>query len=156
MSALSWQIRPFVRNDQHAARQLILAGLGEHFGAIDPTRNPDLDDIWADYIARGDLFVVAEVGPTLVATGAMRAEAADPAGECGRIVRVSVERDYRQHGIGRAIVAHLVQAARVSGWTRLLVETNHDWHAAVALYRRCGFQPYDRDEESVHLALALG
>ena len=35
-------IRAFEPRDQAAARQLILAGLGEHFGWIDETCNPDL------------------------------------------------------------------------------------------------------------------
>lgn len=155
MSQRHWQIRPFTPRDQHAARRLVLDGLGEHFGSIDETRNPDLDDIWTHYIAQGDLFVVVEAGVALIGTGAMRAEAGHLGDQRGRIVRVSVAPVYRRYGIGRTIVAHLVQVACQRGLSRLLVETNHDWVAAIGLYQRCGFQPYDRDEESVHLALAL-
>src|SRR6478736_3388169 len=42
-------IRPFIPADQAAARALVQAGMGEHFGAIDETRNSDLDDIQAHY-----------------------------------------------------------------------------------------------------------
>jgi len=35
------------------------------------------------------------------------------------------------------------------------VETNNDWYDAIGLYERCGFVEYDRDAESVYLALPL-
>src|SRR5579883_3043906 len=53
-------IRPFVPPDQQAARVLILRGLGEHFGWIDETCNPDLDDIAATYTGAGHLFLGVE------------------------------------------------------------------------------------------------
>lgn len=92
MSWPDWRVRPFTVGDQHAARRLILAGLGEHVGAIDETRNPDLDDIWEHYSVRGDLFVVVQAGATLIETGAIQADPDGPAGQSGWIVRVSVAR----------------------------------------------------------------
>src|SRR5215469_12477663 len=65
------RIRPFVPGDQDAARRLILAGLGEHFGFIDPSYNPDLDDIQANYVAGGHVFVVAELDGALVGTAGL-------------------------------------------------------------------------------------
>jgi hypothetical protein len=50
-------IRPFHPNDQNAAQQLILDGLREHWGELDPTLNGDLDDIMGSYVARGTLFL---------------------------------------------------------------------------------------------------
>jgi hypothetical protein len=35
------------------------------------------------------------------------------------------------------------------------VETNHDWHNAIALYQHCGSTETNRDEESVHMSLSL-
>ena len=151
----AWHIRPFAPADQRATRQLVVAGLGERFGFIDETRNPDLDDIWTSYVLAGHLFVVAQCEAELIGTGALCAEPSAADQLTGRLVRMSVAPRWRQQGIARAIVLHLVQAARERGWTRLLVETNHDWFDAIRLYQRCGFMPYDRDEESVHLALAL-
>ena len=40
-------VRRFAPADQDAARRLILEGLGAHFGSIDESLNPDLDDIAA-------------------------------------------------------------------------------------------------------------
>lgn len=144
-------IRPFTAADQKAARDLVLQGLGEHFGWIDESRNPDVDDIGAHYLASGHLFVVAYVGETLVGTGALIAVGK----QTGRLVRMSVHRRWRRLGLGRALVAHLVDAARERGYRRVVVETNKDWWDAIALYRRCGFDEYHVDAHSVYLAQDL-
>ncbi len=145
-------IRPFEERDQAAARRLVLAGLGDHFGVIDETRNPDLDDILASYVGPGHLFILAERDGELVGTGALVTESVG----VGRLVRMSVDRQRRGQGIGRALVAHLVAAARERGDRRLLVETNDDWQDAIGLYRSCGFVEEDRRADEVHLALDLG
>jgi putative acetyltransferase len=150
MTTVNLVIRPFTRADQAATRRLILGGLGEHFGRLDETMNRDLDDIWASYVATGALFVVAEIDGVLVGTGALVAE-----GDGGRLVRISVAPAQRRMGVGRALVDYLVRAARTRGWARVLVETNHDWHDAIALYQRYGFREYARDAEEVHMALNL-
>jgi ribosomal protein S18 acetylase RimI-like enzyme len=144
-------IRPFAPRDQVAARQLILNGLGEHFGWIDETRNPDLDDIAANYIQRGNAFIVAEIGGAIVGTGGLIAVDAHTA----RIVRMSVSRAHRRNGIGRALVAHLLGSARQRGCARVIVATEHNWDAAINLYTRCGFAEYARDEVDIYFALSL-
>ena len=144
------KIRPFTPQDQSAARQLVLEGLGGHFGYIDETMNPDLDDIWQHYVADGGVFVVAEMDGLLVGTGALIRE-----GEDGRLVRMSVCKSQQRQGIGRQLVRHLIQKANEQGYKRLLVETNHDWFDAIGLYQSCGFREYDRDAESVYLELAV-
>jgi GNAT superfamily N-acetyltransferase len=144
-------IRPFRPSDQAAARQLILAGLGEHFGQVDAARNPDLDDIRVSYPAPRATFLVAEIGANLVGTAALVAE--NPSS--GRVVRMSVHPVFRRRGIARALLAQLVGLARQQGMRQVLVETNTDWHAAIALYVRTGFVEYHRDEESIYMRLAL-
>ena len=149
-----WLIRPFTPGDQSAARRLVLEGLGERWGWIDETRNPDLDDIAAHYVAPGHSFVVVERGGELIGTGALVAVGAG--GEvAGRIVRMSVAREHRGRGLGRALVEHLLDEARRRGYRRVLVETTREWHDAIRLYQRCGFVEYARDDEDVHLALSL-
>ena len=49
MSDLS--IQQFTPADQPAAKALILQGLEEHWGALDLSLNPDLNDIAASYAA---------------------------------------------------------------------------------------------------------
>ena len=38
-------IRPFQSEDQQQVRDLILTGLEEHWGSLDPSKNPDLENI---------------------------------------------------------------------------------------------------------------
>jgi ribosomal protein S18 acetylase RimI-like enzyme len=144
-------IRPFAPADQTGARSLILTGLGEHFGYIDETRNPDIDDIQAYYVRAGHTFLVAEQAGTLLGTGALVREASVVA----RIVRVSVDRACRRCGIARNLVCKLIAIAARQGVQRLLVETNHDWTDALGFYLALGFTEYDRDAASAYLALDL-
>jgi GNAT superfamily N-acetyltransferase len=144
-------IRPFTAADQSAARNLILEGLGEHFGFIDESYNPDLNDIMAHYIAPGQSFIVAEIHGKIVGTGALISEDE----RVGRIVRMSVARDERRKGIGQALIAHLIQRARERGFTRLVLETNLAWDDAMGFYRHCGFFEECRTDRLAHLALEL-
>lgn len=144
-------IRPFEASDQESARRLILEGLSEHFGFIDETLNPDIDDIVAHYIARGHVFLVVQIENDLVGTGALIIKD----GGIGQIVRISVHRDYRRRGIGKAVVERLIELARQRGMRRLLVETNNDWYDAIGLYKHLGFIEYRRNAREVHMALDL-
>src|ERR1700751_3223459 len=92
-------IRFFAMGDQEQARWLVLEGLGEHFGHIDETLNPDLDDLLHNYIEAGYVFVVGCVGQEIISTGALILE-----GEgISRLVRISTRKEYRRRGIGQAI-----------------------------------------------------
>jgi GNAT superfamily N-acetyltransferase len=135
-------IRPFEPRDQIAARQLILNGLGEHFGWIDETRNPDLDDIETSYIQRGHAFVVAEIDGEPIGTGGLITVDAKTA----RVVRMSVRRNHRRKRIGGALVTHLLDVARQRGFTRVIVATERGWDDAIGLYKHCGFTEYARDD----------
>ena len=146
------RIRPFRPEDQDAVRSLILAGLGDHFEVLDPTLNPDLEDIWESYVARGGCFLVAVTGEKLVGTGALIRESASS----GRIVRMSVASDQRQRGIGRLLVQELIATGQRAGYTKIVVETNDDWYGAIRLYKGCGFLQYDHRDGEVHMQLQIG
>jgi GNAT superfamily N-acetyltransferase len=144
-------IRPFQATDQNATRQLVLAGLGEHFGYIDETMNPDLDDIQGHYVDLGHQFVLAEINGHLIGTGALIEEDA----QTGRLVRMSVDANYRGRGIGKTLVRYLVEKAKERGYTRVLTETNDDWYDAIGLYRACGFETEGFRDGDIHLTLDL-
>ena len=144
-------IRPFIPNDQDRAESLILDGLAEHFNVIDPTLNPDLNNIGESYLRQGSLFIVAELDDDLVGTGALVAETEDT----GRIVRVSIASSHRRMGIGRLITNYLVKAAYHFHFSQIVVETNDDWYDAIRLYQQCGFTEYDRHDGEVHMVIHL-
>lgn len=134
-----YTLRPFMPADQSAARALILAGLGERFGVIDETRNPDVDDIAASYLAHGHTFLVAEAAGEVIGTAGLIFE---PDGATCQLVRVSVRRELRRQGVARALVAALLAEARELGMRRVWVETDEPWRDAIALYKRLGFVEY--------------
>jgi GNAT superfamily N-acetyltransferase len=144
-------IRFFEVGDQEQARWLILEGLGEHFGYIDETLNPDLDDILHNYIIPGHVFMIACMGREMVGTGALIFHGE----EISEMVRISTRKEYRRRGIGRAIITSLVNVARQRGDQRIIVKTNASWHDAINLYKRLGFVESGRTALGVSLELLL-
>jgi GNAT superfamily N-acetyltransferase len=144
-------VRPFRPADQAETRALILRGLGEHFGFIDESRNPDLDDIEAHYLHGGSEFFVAELDGHIAGTAGLIYESAAVA----RIVRMSVDPSHRRRGIASALVATCKVAAQSRGARALHVFTEPHWADAVEFYRSQGFVQYGRDDEDIHLRLPL-
>jgi GNAT superfamily N-acetyltransferase len=142
-------IRPFQPADQAEAKRLILAGLAEHWGALDPTRNPDLNDIAASYA--GARFLVAYRGERLIGAGALLPRSA----EVAEIVRMSVARAERRRGVGRAILEELIAYARAAGFRRIILETTATWQEAIAFYQRAGFRFTHHQDGDAYFALEI-
>jgi GNAT superfamily N-acetyltransferase len=131
-------IREFAPSDQQAARALILAGLEEHWGELDPTLNGDLDDIAASY-AEGTALV-ATLGDQLVGTGMLIPYHGHGKPNAVQIVRMSVARRQRRRGIGRRLLSALLESARTQGYRWAILETTSTWEDAIAFYVSAGFQ----------------
>lgn len=141
------RVLPLRREDQATARQLILSGLAERWGHLDPTKNPDLDDIATAYADA--TFLLAWDGDELVGTGALIHEAA----EVARIVRMSVAAARRRQGIGSLILRRLLAAARAAGYRQVTLETTSTWHDAIAFYQRHGFRQIGTWDGDTHFIL---
>jgi GNAT superfamily N-acetyltransferase len=142
-------IEPLTPADQPAARALILAGLEEHWGWLDLSLNPDLDDILTSY-APG-VFIVAKLNDDLIGTGALV-----PAGQgIGRIVRMSVDRSHRRSGVGTRLLRALLGEARTLGYTKIVLETTETWNDAIGFYLRNGFRITHRADGDVHFEMKL-
>ena len=134
------ELRLFAPNDQAEARALILEGLGEHWGHIDPDLNPDLDDIATRYA--GATFLVARKKGRLVGTGACV-----PRSETDvEIVRMSVASDLRRQGIARRVLERLCATARAAGYRRVFLETTSTWRGVIKFYLDCGFRITHEEE----------
>lgn len=144
------RVAAFRRCDQQAARRLVLDGLGERWGFVDETLNPDLDDIGSTYAAGA--FVCAWRGGALVGTGGFRPLSGEPAVQ---LHRLSVAASERRHGVGRAVLAELLEEARSRGCTRAMLETTAAWRDAVAFWERVGFRKFDHRDGDVYLELDL-
>jgi GNAT superfamily N-acetyltransferase len=116
-----------------AVRALILRGLAEHWGSVDPSLNQDLVDMAASYA--GGRILVALDGDRVVGTGTVIRRDAESA----EIVRMSIAPEYRRTGLGRRLVEDLVAMARDWGSSRVVLETSAHWTEVVRFYERCGF-----------------
>ena len=95
----------------------------------------------------------------VVACGAIRELSASH----GEIKSMHTVRHARGRGVGRAMVEHLLDAARGRGYARVSLETGGTpgFEAARSLYRRVGFEvcgpfgPYSDDPASVYMTRAL-
>jgi ribosomal protein S18 acetylase RimI-like enzyme len=134
MNAETLVIRPFQPEDQEEVKALILSGLVDHWGMLDPTKNPDLNDIARSYADA--VFLVARLDGRIVGTGALvpRAEG------IAEIVRMSVASDMRRMGIGKRILLKLIHSAKARGFTRIILETTATWAEVIAFYRNMGFR----------------
>lgn len=143
------QIQPFQPEDQAEVKALVVAGLVDHWGVLDPTRNPDLDQISASYA--GATILVARRGGRILGTGALL-----PRGSSvGEVVRMSVARDQRRHGIGRQILARLLDQARAAGYHQVVLETTSTWDEVIEFYLQSGFHITHTAGEDTYFTLEL-
>lgn len=128
------EITPFQPADQDAVKQLVLDGLVDHWGFLDPTKNPDLNEIAKTY--RKAQFLVARHDGEIIGCGALFPRSAQHA----EIVRMSVKKAWRGQHIGKMILTALMDAARERGIMHLILETTETWTEVVAFYQRNGFE----------------
>jgi len=136
---------------QDSARQIVLEGLGEHFGYIDEHINTDLEDICANYTQKGDKFFVGLIEEKVVATGALMKEEKG----IGRIIRMSVSKEQRRKGLASQMLKYIIDSAKKEGYTGLVLSTEHNWHAAIKLYEKFGFQKYSVTEIDLNFSMDL-
>lgn len=134
---------------QIEAANLINVALGERFGHIDETMNPDLFDIESNFLA-GE-FLVALAGEQVVGTGALMPLSADQ----GQIMRMHTASQYRRSGIATRVLKALEDSAIVRGFCSLVLETNLDWSDAISFYQKNGFTEYARNAVEVHFRKEL-
>jgi len=146
---LSFTLSPFTPADQPAVKALILAGLAEHWGALDPHKNPDLNDIAASY--KDACFLVAKQDGVVLGCGALVPRSAGTA----EIVRMSVAACARRTGLGRRILQALCAEARARGLRRVMLETTQTWSEVIAFYQSFGFQITHYQDGDVYFELTL-
>ncbi len=146
---LSISLSPFTPADQRAVKTLILSGLADHWGTLDPAKNPDLNDIAETY--KDACFLVAKQQGELVGCGALVPRTPDTA----EIVRMSVATNARRQGLGRRILAALCEEARARGFRCVMLETTQTWSEVIAFYQSFGFRITHYKDGDVYFELPL-
>jgi len=142
-------ILPFKPEYQAEAKTLILAGLEDHWGTLDLSMNPDLNDIATTYVNAH--FLVAMQNGKIIGTGALIPHS-DGTSE---IVRMSVDKALRRQGIGRRILHMLCRHAKSRSYKQIILETTETWHEVVEFYKGFGFQITHYQDGNVYFALDL-
>lgn len=142
-------ILPFRPENQVEVKNLILAGLTEHWGVLDPSKNPDLNDIRSTYTDA--VFLVAWFQNKIIGTGALIPRSKSTA----EIVRMSVAADMRRKGIGRKILHRLCEEAKTAGYQHLVLETTESWDEVIEFYKNFGFHTTHYLDGDVYFALDL-
>jgi len=142
-------LSPFTPADQPAVKALVLAGLADHWGALDLNKNTDLNDIAATY--RDAYFLVAKEQGEVVGCGAFVPRTSDTA----EVVRMSVAASARRQGLGRRILSALCAEAKARGFRRVILETTQTWSEVIAFYQSYGFRITHYKDGDVYFELLL-
>ena len=142
-------LAPFQPADQSAVKSLILAGLVDHWSELDPTLNPDLNDIAETY--KDAYFLVAKHDGQVVGCGALVPHDVNTA----EIKRMSVACALRRQGLGRRILTALCEEAKARGFRRVTLETTETWSEVIAFYLDFGFGITHHQDGDVYFKLDL-
>jgi GNAT superfamily N-acetyltransferase len=151
-------IREFIPGDEGAFERLNREWIVRYF-AIEPKDEAALAHPRATILDRGGrIFLATRQGETV---GCCALLAMAP-GEF-EVAKMAVTESCQGTGIGRRLLETVISEARVSGATRLFLETNHILTPAICLYESVGFRhlppervvpsPYARSDVSMELYL---
>jgi len=137
-------VRERLDSDSGAALvQALLDELMARYGVPDPD-HPAADEL----VPPDGAFFVAYRGARPVGCGGLRRHDED----VGEVKRMYVHPDERRHGVGRAVLRAVEEAARRIGYTKLVLETGVLQPEAIALYESEGYlavEPWGLYRDSV-------
>lgn len=134
-------IRPATEDDCGAIARIYNEGILDRLATLETeTRSAEERRQWlAGKSARHPAFV-AEVRGEVVAWGSLNMFNARRCYDHVSDFSIYVARDRRGEGLGRAMMAHLIETARALGFHKLVLATFPFNDAGVALYARTGFR----------------
>jgi len=148
------QIRAATNDDAEAIRQVVFGILREYdLMAEHEGVDADLNDIEANYAARGGMFEIVEIDEGGI-VGTVGVHARDD-GVC-ELRKMYLLPEYRGRGWGRKLLERALAFARTNGFRRMELETSSKLVEAIALYKRNGFTPLARDSMACRCDQAFG
>lgn len=132
------RVRPGEHDD---VRKLLEAGFAELGTALDESHYAELDDLAGHYA--GAVFLVAHAGDRIVGCAVMQPDGP----RRGEIARLSVVREWRQHGLGSRMLQALLDAARAIGYGEVGLTVPSTWLDIIGFFSRRGFVEVERGVE---------
>lgn len=109
----------------------------QHISVFQPSRD-NYGDIWAAFSAQSHVFsVVATISETVIGYGSVVIESKIRGGKMGHIEDIVTSPSVRRQGIGKSIIAVLLDIARQHGCYKVALQCQQQ---NVAFYAKCGFQ----------------
>jgi GNAT superfamily N-acetyltransferase len=158
-------IRPIRPDEIPAAKRIILTVAYNIFGfdgtLEDSIRHflaagklKDMDNLQANYLNAGGMFLVALNGEQVVGSGALR-KVDD---ETAELKRMWLLETYHGQGIGYRLITQLFDFARQQGYIRVRLQTSPEQVRALAFYRKVGFYEipcYNADIDEISMEVKL-
>ena len=96
---------------------------------------PWSEGIFRDCVRVGYVCLVVEVGPVLVGHAILGLGAGE-----AHVLNVCVRPEFRCRGVGRRLLAHVLERARAAGMAEAFLEVRPSNTAAIRLYQSMGFE----------------
>jgi len=138
--SLGRTVRPFQRGDEIAFRELNEAWISKYFRLEDKDRATLGDP--EKYILKngGEIFMALVDGEPVGCCALLRMS-----DNTMEVAKMAVDERYQGQGIGRTVLAAVIDWARQRKLHRLYLETNHTLTPALRLYASMGFTPVPED-----------
>lgn len=153
---MDYSIRPAAAADSPAIRSVISRVLAEFNRTIDTSgKDADLVDVEASYATRGGTFYVVTTADRQVA-GTAGLMPITPA-QTAELRRMFLLPQARGRGLGKQLLAMILDDARRLGFRRVRLETSSAMHDARRLYTTFGFKvaPIDNPTYGCDVGMAL-
>jgi putative acetyltransferase len=129
------EFRPFVPGDAAAFRELNEAWIASNF-VVEEKDWEVLNDPFTYILEPGGALLMAVRDGVAIGTCALL-----PMGDGSfEVAKMTVSEEYRGLGIGKKLLAHVIEYAREIGAKRLYLETNRKLQSAIHVYESLGFR----------------
>ncbi len=140
-------IRPIQAADDQQVAEIIHTVLQEFgcHGPGYPSTDPEVDEMTAAYAMPDARFYVLADGPRVLGCGGFaRLVGTTTDDQACELRKMYFRPELRGRGVGRRLLARLLDEMRGCGYRRAYLETTQQMKAARHLYESFGFQPFTR------------
>lgn len=137
-------IRPIALADDARMAEIIRNALREHNVARPGTAYYDssTDALTAFFESGNCAYYVAQIGESVAGGVGIYPTEGLPGDTC-ELVKMYIDPEFRNRGIGKALIAQATDFARSKGYLKMYLESMPELKTAVAVYQQLGFKMLD-------------